>query len=55
LSSNEKAKNFEMEVLLIIWILFAIGAAMIGAGKGCGGTGFLLGLFLGPSVFSLRC
>jgi hypothetical protein len=37
-----------MEVALIIWLLCGIGAAMIGARKGEGCAGFVLGILLGP-------
>ena len=34
--------------LVIIWLLCGIVGAMIGSGKGSGGTGFILGILFGP-------
>lgn len=34
--------------IVLFWILCAFVGAMIGSGKGMGGAGFALGLFLGP-------
>ena len=33
---------------VLVWFLCGIVAAVIGANKGAGGTGFLLGVLLGP-------
>jgi len=37
-----------MTTALMLWLLCAIAGAMIGSTKGRGGTGFVLGFFLGP-------
>ena len=35
-------------IIIPIWVLCGIVAAMIGSNKGAGGAGFLLGVLLGP-------
>lgn len=37
-----------MELVIILWLLCGVAAAMIGSQKGMGGQGFLLGFLLGP-------
>jgi hypothetical protein len=37
-----------METWILIWVISAIAAAVIGSGKGEGATGFLVGVLFGP-------